>query len=95
MLSASCGGSDSARTEAPRAGTTSSQVAQPSTIQTSNGVADTTLTPQHHSKAKGALLGAVAGGLIGGKRGAMAGAAAGAAMQHHRNTVQAEQRARP
>ena len=95
MLSGACGGSDSARTEAPRAGTTSSQAAPSGTIQTSSGVLDTSLAPQHHSKAKGALLGAVAGGLIGGKRGAMAGAAAGAAMQHQRNKVQTEQRSRP
>jgi outer membrane lipoprotein SlyB len=95
MLSGACGGSDSARTEVPRAGATNSPVSPPSTIQTSNGVTDTALTPQHHSKVKGALLGAVAGGLIAGKRGAMAGAAAGAEMQHHRNKVQAEQAARP
>ena len=95
MLSAACGGSDSARREVPRAGTTNSQVAPSGTMQTSNGVADTALTPQHHSKAKGALLGAVAGGLIAGKRGAMAGAAAGAEMQHHRNKVQTEPRSQP
>lgn len=91
-FTAACGGSDSARSDAARTNAAANAPGTtPTTVQTSNGMTDTAISPQHHSKAKGALLGAVAGGLIAGKRGAMAGAAAGAEMQHHRNKVQQQQ----
>ena len=40
---------------------------------------------QHHSKAKGALVGGAAGAAIGGKKGAIGGAVIGAEVQHHKN----------
>lgn len=40
---------------------------------------------EHHSKAKGAVIGAVAGKMIAGKKVAVAGAAIGAEKQHKKN----------
>ena len=41
--------------------------------------------PEHHSKAKGAVIGAATGGFLAGKKGAAAGAAIGAEKQHKKN----------
>ena len=40
---------------------------------------------EHHSKAKGAIIGGLAGKAIAGKKGAIAGAALGAKRQHTKN----------
>jgi outer membrane lipoprotein SlyB len=45
---------------------------------------------EHHSKAKGAILGGLAGKAIAGKKGAVAGAAIGAEKQHKKNEEQRE-----
>ena len=54
----------------------------PPATQPSTAVVDT-VTPEHHSKLGGALVGAAAGHVLGGH--AVAGAAVGALVQHERN----------
>lgn len=46
---------------------------------------ESNVKPEHHSKAKGAVIGGAIGDAVGGKKGAAVGAGVGAWRQHKKN----------